>query len=166
MTLLGHALLYSSQLLLVDSFHDNQANLKHNDPLKLVSVSRQADFTKHLSQRDIILCDTGQELIRNEVKSVSPTEISLKYPIKVQNPPQFDVYICSQDWMAVERLSILRNSQFAHCKNARMGISGLKDVVQNVKLLYSDLRIKKRRIDSMANILTGIYRVKLIATIN
>ncbi len=161
-TLLVHALLYSSQLLLVDSFRDNQANLKHNDPSKLVAVSRQADFTKYLRQRDIILCDTGRESIRREVKSVSPTDIFLKSPIKLQNPPQFDLYLCSQYWLAVEKLSVLRNSRFAHCKNARIDISALKDVVQRVKVLYSDLRIKKLHIiNSMESILTGTLFLKM-----
>lgn len=156
-TLLVHALLYSSQLLLAKPFQDNHANLKHNDPYILMSVSQRADFTRYLRRKDIILCDVGQELIRNEVKAVSPTEISLKYPIKLQNPVQIGVHLCSHYWWAVHELSVLRNSQFAHCKNARIAHSSLKDVVQRVKRLYSDLRIKRHRINSMENILTGIY---------
>lgn len=155
-TLFVHALLYSSQLLLANSFLDNQVNLKHNDPSKLVSMSPQADFTRHLRRKDIILCDLGQELVRNEVKYVNRTDITLKYPIKSQNPSQIIVYVCSSDWIAVENLSILRNTQFAHCKSARIGISSLKDVVQSVKVLYTDLRITRHRIDTMTNILTGI----------
>lgn len=157
-TLLVHALLYSSQLLLADSFRDNKANLKPNDAYKLVSVSRQADFTKYLRQGDTILCDSGQELIRNEVRAVTPTDISLKTQIKLQNPPQFDLYICSRDWLAVEELSALRNSRFAHCRSARIKIAALRDVVRKVKVLYRDLRMKKDYIDSIEGILTGIHK--------
>ena len=154
-TLLVHALLYSSQFLLADSFRNNQVNLKPNDPYKLVPVTRQVDLTKHLRPGDTILCDAGQELIRNEVRGVTPTEVSLKFPIKLPNPPQFDLYLCNRDWLAVEELSALRNSRFAHCRNARIGIAALKDVIKKVKGLYSGLRMKKQYIDSMESILTG-----------
>lgn len=151
-SLLVHALLFSSQLLLADSFRDNQMNVKHNDPCKLVSTSRQADFTRDLRRKDIVLCDVGQELIRNEVKFVNQTEITLKNPVQAS---QCVVYLCSRDWTAVEELSVLRNTHFAHCKNARIDLAKLKGIVQHVKKLYYDLRISKPRIDAMANILTG-----------
>lgn len=158
-TLLVYVLLYSSQLLLADSFHDNQVGVKHNDPNKLVSSSPQADFTRHLHRNDIILCDFGQELMRNEVKYVSQKEISLKYQIKTQSPPQITVYRCSNDWVLVEELSKLRNAEFAHCKNARISTPGLKSIVQRVKTLYTNLRITKQRIDSMTDIVTGMCTV-------
>lgn len=154
-SLLVHALLYSSQFLLAQPFRDNQMNIKRNDRNKLVSTSPQADFTGQLFRQDIVLCDMGQELVRNEVEYISQNEITLKYPIKLQNPPQIVVYLCSRDWLAVEDLSRLRNEQFAHCSNARINMSKLEDVVQRIEGPYKDLRISRRRIDSMAAILTG-----------
>lgn len=157
-TLLVHTLLYSSQLLLAHSFNNNQVGLKHNDPFKLVSVLPHVNFTSDLHHKDIILCDLGQELIRNEVKYVSRTEITLKYPVKFPNmPPTFPIYICSRDWMAVEDLSKLRNVQFAHCKNARIDVASLKVVIQKIEALYMELRVPQQRISSMTAILKGIY---------
>lgn len=156
-TLLAHTLLHSSQLLLADSFRSNQVSLKSNDPSKLVSTSPHADFTRHLRRKDIILCDVGQELVRNEVKHVTPTDITLKYPIKSQiQVPNISVHLCSKDWTTVEELSKLRNTQFAHCRNARIDLSSLKDVVRNIEKLYFDLRIPKHRIGTMTAILTGM----------
>jgi hypothetical protein len=154
-TLLVHTLLHSSQFLLAQPFRDNQVNLKHNDPCRLVSASPHVDFTRQLRRQDIILCDVGQEPIRNEVKYVSRNEITLKYPMKLPNSPQIEVYLCSRDWLAVEKLSRLRNEQFAHCRSARIDTFTLKDVIQTIRGLYSDLRISRRRIESMADILTG-----------
>ena len=156
-TLLVHSLLHSSQFLLADSFHGNQVILQHNDLYKIVSSAPHADFTKHLSPGDIVLCDLGNELVRNEVKYVTRRDMTLKYPLKSQNPSQFTVYVCSRDWVAVDALSGLRNTQFAHCKNARIDMVSLKHVVQSVKALYKDLRISGRRIGKMTDILTGTY---------
>lgn len=155
-TLLVHALLYSSEFLFADPFHGNQVVLHHSDPYKIVSSAQvQADFTRHLRARNIVLCDLGNELARNEVKYVTRRDVTLKYPIKSQNPSQFTVYICSRYWVAVEALSFLRNTQFAHCKNARIDVASLKQVVQSVKAHYKDLRISGQRINDMTGILNG-----------
>lgn len=154
---LVHALLYSSQFLLANPFKNNCVNVKHNDPFKLVSTMPQTDFTQHLCRNDIILCDLGHELVRNEVKYVSQNDITLKYQIKSQNPTQITVYRCSKEWMSVEELSMLRNTKFAHCKNARIADSDLKRVVQRVETLYTDLGIAKPRIDSMSDIFKGNF---------
>ena len=157
-SLLVHVLLYSSQLFLVDYFRDNEVTLKHDDRYKLVSTSRQADFTRCLRQRDVILCDIGHELVKNEVKYVTPTDIIMKYPIKQHNlPPSLRVFQCGRDWLEVDALSKVRNTQFAHCRNARIDASSLNRVVQNVEASYQRLRRPRHRIETMISILTGMY---------
>lgn len=157
-TLLAHALCYSSHLLLVDpTFPFLEASIKQNDPSKLIPCLPGTDFTKYLRQRNILVCDFGQELVRIEVKRVDRTNVTLMHPVK-QKPPRanFRIYLCSADWVAVEKLSGIRNKKFAHCKDARISTQELQDVVQDVEKLYVDLRIQQQDIQGMKNILKGI----------
>lgn len=159
-TLLVHALLFSSHFLLAESFSGNQVQLKRGSDNTLVSPSKQVDFTRLLYKGDIILIDVGQNLIRNEVKFISKTEITMKFSVPSHNMPSVgDIYVCSDYWKAVEDLKYLRNEQFAHCKNARIQYFKLERVVRNIEKIYDRLRIPKNRIKEMSGILSGMCKV-------
>ena len=155
-TLLVHILLYSSHLLLADSFPGNQVSLHPRNACKLQALPPppQIDFTRHLRPKDIILCDLGDEFARCEIKYVNRSDIILMKPIR-SSTPNMNIYLCSDDWKYVERLSKIRNEQFAHCKDARIANTDLANIVKRVRKLYEDLRIPKETIDNMTTILTG-----------
>ena len=153
MTLLAHALLYSSHFLLANSFVDNQVILHRNN--KLVSSSPQVDFTKYLRKNIMLLCDLGDQFDTNEVKYVTQTEITLKYRLKAKNSTPITLYIPNEQWAAVSDLSGIRNTHFAHCKSARIDTLSLKRVVGKIEKNYTDLAISRDCIISMKDIMNG-----------
>ena len=159
-TLLFHALLYSSHLLLADPIPGNQVSIQHNSK-KLVSTIPKIDFTHVLQQGDKIILDLGSaDFIRVELAGVRPTELYLKWPLKLPQsaPVQLvcDAYICSREWLAVEQLSFLRNDRFAHCKTARIIPSQLSYVVQDIEAVYKILHVPHSRITKMRSSISGM----------
>ena len=159
-TLLFHALLYSSHLLLADPIPGNQVSIQRNSK-KLVSTIPKINFTHVLRQGDKIILDLGSaDFIRVELAGVRPTELYLKWPLKLPQsvPAQLvrDAYICSREWLAVEQLSFLRNDRFAHCKTARITTKQLSCVIQGIEAHYNTLHASPSRIDKMRSITSGM----------
>ncbi len=157
-SLLVHALLYSSQLLLVKDFPGNKVYyMRRKDDFMLASSSPHTNFSRYVRRRNTLLIDIGSnELIKVEVVDVTPTEIFLKYPIKGRLPETLTVYQCSQEWYEVDSLSKIRNAQFAHCRHARLNSQGLNDLVRNVEASYRGLGVPSDRIDVMSAIKSGM----------
>ena len=162
-TLLSHVLLYSSHLLLANAILGQKVSIKDNSKKIFAVPSKKVDFRQCISSNDKILLDLGgPNFIRMEIASVSPNQITLKYPLRLpqgfpSTPLNCDAYVLSQDWNAVEFLSSLRNIMFAHIANARTTTSELNDVFQDVEAVYKDLKVPANCIQSMLDIKTGMY---------
>ena len=160
-TLLFHALLYSSHLLLADPIPGNQVSIQHNSK-KIFSTIQSIDFTRVLQRGDKIILDLGTDFIRVELVRVCPTELHLKWPLKLPQPPPAraqlvcDGYICSREWHTIEQLSFLRNDNFSHCKTARITTNELSYVIQDIEAKYNTLHVPPPRITKMRSIISGM----------
>ena len=156
-SLLVHVLLYSSFLLLVDRSHEIKVTLMERGR-KLEYQSSRGDYKKG----DTILCDIGEKVVKKEVKHVTATYIILKYPITEHNlPTVFPVFKCGQDWLKVDALSNIRNTEFAHCSDASINADSLKKVVEEVAASYHNLGISPIIIETMRSLRTGICIVEI-----
>ena len=169
-TLLFHTLLYSGHFLLADPIPGNKVSIQNNSK-KLISTVPTIDFTRVLRQGDKIILDLGSaDFIRIEVAHVRPTELYLKWPLKLPQsvlaqlklpqsvPVQLvcDAYVCSREWHAVEHLSFLRNDRFAHCKTAHITNNQLGYVIQDIEAVYKTLHVPPSRITKMRSIISGM----------
>ena len=159
-TLLFHTLLYSSHLLLADPIPGNKVSIQHNSK-KLISTVPIIDFIRVLRQGDKIILDLGSaDFIRVEVAHVRPTELFLKWPLKLPQsaPVQLvcDAYVCSREWHAVEHLSFLRNDRVAHCKTACITNNELGYIIQDIEAVYKTLHVPPSRINKMRSIISGM----------
>lgn len=174
-TLLFHVLLYSSLCLLADGIFVQtrsqagkilvQISLKVGSRLAK-SAARSVDFTRYLRRGSIVILDlspTFSDMCRVEVERVDLTEFTFRKPF--QPPPGVhlqpsqlitaSVYVCSQQWFEIRKLSFIRNDSFAHCTKASTSVADLHALVLAVERAYIVLGLPQREIVQLRAIESG-----------
>ena len=156
-TLLVHAILYSSHILLG---RPNPKDKKieaylFSDNYMLQSNTNTADFTTYFKEGDRILCDCNDSLLINFAGRITKNVINLKRRPKVHSQ-QVYVYACYSDWEQIDLLRDLRNGNYAHFRSASVDDKKLCCIANEVEGIYRALKIENHRIKSMKDILKGM----------
>ena len=172
-TLLFHVLLYSSLCLLANGIFMQartqdgktlpvQISLKAGSRLAK-STARSVDFTRILKRGSTLILDLSSNMCRVEVDRVDPAEFTFRKPF--QPPPGVylqasqlitaTVYVCSQQWFEIRKLSFIRNNSFAHCTKASTSAADLHELVLAVEHAYIELGLSRRETVQLRTIETG-----------
>ena len=154
LTLLTHAILYSSHILLgIPNPEDKkiEAYLTRDD---CVLRFYTTDFTAYFKTGDRILCSCDYSLHTNFVKYIRRCEIVLRHPPNVDSQ-QVSVYACYSDWKQINQLRLCRNDD-AHDPLAKVDSGKLSSIAGKVEKIYRALEIEDCRIQSMKDILKGM----------
>ena len=159
-TLLFHAFLHSSLCLLADNVHGVQATLQPGSNIVTLSAKLPVNT---ISRRDLVMFDLGNEMFRSEVINIQQNQLTIKdkfspsskLRVHPQQGAKADMFVCQRTWYAVQKLSFIRNDNFAHCNAASTSAIQLKHLIQNVEAIYKDLGVQQRVISDMKAIETG-----------
>lgn len=114
------------------------------------------DSRKQAPRLDRVLIQESNDLRPNiyAVESHNATEISLKEPL---SPKEYTVYLCSDEWVAVQRFRDFRND-FSHLKIHKYSNGDLKEKVEKIKAVYKRLS-KDKDTTQIDAIMSGTYSV-------
>ena len=173
-TLLKEVLLYSSLFPVADFFEEVEVKLiepktevkstkpktevKSTKPktevkTELIYVPSQDDSTR-FKQDDVILIDNKGRALKVKIKSFEKGKITVdqKLPLKIKD--SYDIYKCTEEWVAIKGLSDIRNT---HCHDVKDHVekAKLEEVMDKIKNEYEKLGVEKCRIDQMQELKSG-----------
>lgn len=114
------------------------------------------DFRKQAPRLECVLIQESNDLRPKiyAVKSCNATEISLKKPL---SPKEYTVYLCSDEWAAVQRFRDFRND-FSHLTIHKYSNGDLQEKVEKIKAVYKCLS-KDKDTTQIDAIMSGTYSV-------
>lgn len=161
-TLIFHVLLYSSLCLLANEIQVTQFSVQIQSKI-IKALVTSIDLRKVLKSGDKIIVDLHYDPFHTIVTKVTQNQFIIKQPFNFpkgyQGQPQSQVkvtvYICKKEWGYIEDLAYLRNTSFAHCREARTTVKELNNIVQNIEQIYLNLNVPQKTIIAMKTIKNG-----------
>ena len=148
-TLLGHALLYSSQFLLAERI----GPVRLQPTIFLTSPS--------IATNDIIfLHDKGHVILKKVYHDKKTNRVCVSYKTdELPRGTKADVYKCTEEWFLVKDLVQIRND-YAHLTNPSIELPKLKDIVHEVKKICLGL-LGEEQMDKKLKFESGIMAIYL-----
>ncbi len=159
MTILSHALLYSSHFLLISSPPLQGLQISQNSKSEITS-SGCPDLSQSVKKGDTLYIYSGSNISKVEVDTVSQSVIKIINNQQINWKGCFEARVCSDHWYLIKKLSDLRNTKYAHCEAAAITESELSQVMEEVKNVYEKFN-RQDCIQSLQHILQGTCKVKL-----